>query len=85
MTWMGKNDWKVATIEMHDAQRCWGVAEAALRGRVVALTAHVALQAGALPGEWKEIEWWAAVQEVLVSPHKEAGSKRLFTGPRYWF
>lgn len=52
---------------------------------VVALTAHVALQAGALPGEWKEIQWWAAVQEVLVSPHKEAGSKRLLIGPRYWF
>ena len=80
MTRIGKSEWKVAIIKRHDVQHCWRLAKAALRGRVVALTAHIALQAGALPGKR-----WAAVQEALVSPHKEAGSKRLLTGPRYWF
>lgn len=85
MTRMGKSKWKVAIIKTHDVQHCWRLAKAALGGRVTALTAHGALQAGALPGERKEIQWWAAVQDVLASPHKEAGSKRLLTGPRYWF
>ena len=80
MTRIGKSEWKVAIIKMHDVQQCWHLAKAALRRRVAALTAQVALQAEALPGER-----WAAVQEALVSPHKEAGSKRLLTGPRYWF
>ena len=43
---------------MHYIQHWWGMAKAALRGKAIAFTTHITLQAGVLLAKRKEIQQW---------------------------
>lgn len=59
------------------------MAKAALRGKAIALTAHITGRHASSQKEGNPTVGWA-IQAVLISPHKEVGSRRLLTGTWYW-